>query len=290
MTEQKFNLVSKFKPAGSQPEAINKLTDGINDGMNFQTLLGVTGSGKSLDFKENIFIINKSGFIEKIKIGEFVEKNLTFPNKINDTEYQEIRDSRTISFNLQNFKTEAKEILEISKHKEDIIYEIILDDHSKIKVTKDHNCFKFNNCELNLCKTKELKIGDYIPTSNIFLFPEKTLNFINLLDYNPNFKISISELIKKYDPNFKIILNLLRETERAPKWKLHQILNKTKERGVSIDQFYKYIKILNIDLNQSNQYIKIITKGKDKCHPLIDINEDFLIFSGLYIAEGHNTG
>jgi len=42
-----FQLVSTFKPTGSQPEAINKLVEGVGNGMPFQTLLGVTGSGKT---------------------------------------------------------------------------------------------------------------------------------------------------------------------------------------------------------------------------------------------------
>lgn len=42
-----FELVSNYKPAGDQPEAINQLVEGINRGDKFQTLLGVTGSGKT---------------------------------------------------------------------------------------------------------------------------------------------------------------------------------------------------------------------------------------------------
>ncbi|MCT4638527.1 MAG: excinuclease ABC subunit UvrB [Bacteroidales bacterium] len=42
-----FNLVSKFKPTGDQPEAIVQLTDGVEQGVAAQTLLGVTGSGKT---------------------------------------------------------------------------------------------------------------------------------------------------------------------------------------------------------------------------------------------------
>jgi len=42
-----FKLVSDFKPSGDQPEAINNLVQGIKDGMHAQTLLGVTGSGKT---------------------------------------------------------------------------------------------------------------------------------------------------------------------------------------------------------------------------------------------------
>jgi len=43
----KYELHQPFAPAGDQPQAIEKLTQGINDGLKFQTLLGVTGSGKT---------------------------------------------------------------------------------------------------------------------------------------------------------------------------------------------------------------------------------------------------
>jgi excinuclease ABC subunit B len=42
-----FRLHQTFKPAGDQPEAIDKLTEGVRDGLAYQTLLGVTGSGKT---------------------------------------------------------------------------------------------------------------------------------------------------------------------------------------------------------------------------------------------------
>ena len=42
-----FRLHQAFAPAGDQPQAIDKLTEGINDGLAYQTLLGVTGSGKT---------------------------------------------------------------------------------------------------------------------------------------------------------------------------------------------------------------------------------------------------
>lgn len=46
MTER-FNLVSGYPPEGDQPHAIKKLVEGINNGYKYQTLLGVTGSGKT---------------------------------------------------------------------------------------------------------------------------------------------------------------------------------------------------------------------------------------------------
>ena len=42
-----FKLTSDYQPTGDQPKAIRQLTQGLQRGMKFQTLLGVTGSGKT---------------------------------------------------------------------------------------------------------------------------------------------------------------------------------------------------------------------------------------------------
>ena len=42
-----FNLVSKYKPSGDQPNAIKELVDGIKDNKKIQVLMGATGTGKT---------------------------------------------------------------------------------------------------------------------------------------------------------------------------------------------------------------------------------------------------
>ena len=44
---KKFDLVSNYKPAGDQPKAIKEIVKGLHNGLLNQTLLGVTGSGKT---------------------------------------------------------------------------------------------------------------------------------------------------------------------------------------------------------------------------------------------------
>jgi len=44
---KKFELISNYKPAGDQPQAIDELTNGLINGEKHQVLLGVTGSGKT---------------------------------------------------------------------------------------------------------------------------------------------------------------------------------------------------------------------------------------------------
>ena len=55
----KFILHSNYKPTGDQPEAIEKLVDGLNKGYNEQTLLGVTGSGKTFTMANVIERVNR---------------------------------------------------------------------------------------------------------------------------------------------------------------------------------------------------------------------------------------
>jgi len=55
----KFQLVSEFKPSGDQPEAIQKLAQGVELGLREQTLMGVTGSGKTFTMASVIEKVNK---------------------------------------------------------------------------------------------------------------------------------------------------------------------------------------------------------------------------------------
>lgn len=58
-----YKLYQTFEPAGDQPEAITKLTEGITDGLTFQTLLGVTGSGKTFTMANVIARLGRSTLI-----------------------------------------------------------------------------------------------------------------------------------------------------------------------------------------------------------------------------------
>ena len=59
MPEEKFQLVSSYQPTGDQPEAIDKLVQGVERGDREQTLLGVTGSGKTFTMANVIARVNR---------------------------------------------------------------------------------------------------------------------------------------------------------------------------------------------------------------------------------------
>ena len=54
-----FRVVSPYEPSGDQPQAIEKLAEGVNQGLRYQTLLGVTGSGKTFTMAKTIEAVQK---------------------------------------------------------------------------------------------------------------------------------------------------------------------------------------------------------------------------------------
>ena len=85
----KFEIVSKYRPSGDQPEAIEKLVDGINSGKKHQVLLGATGTGKTFTIANVIERVNKPTLVlahNKTLAGQlYSELKELFPN--NRVEY-----------------------------------------------------------------------------------------------------------------------------------------------------------------------------------------------------------
>tara|TARA_Y100000589_G_scaffold332261_1_gene390933 strand:- start:4866 stop:6860 length:1995 start_codon:yes stop_codon:yes gene_type:complete len=84
-----FQLTSEFSPTGDQPEAIKQLTDGIIEGEKYQTLLGVTGSGKTFTVANIINHVNRPTLVlshnKTLAAQLFSEFKQFFPN--NAVEY-----------------------------------------------------------------------------------------------------------------------------------------------------------------------------------------------------------
>ena len=85
----KFDIVSDFQPTGDQPEAISQLVEGINENEEYQTLLGVTGSGKTFTIANVITEVNKPTLVlshnKTLAAQLFSEFKQFFPN--NAVEY-----------------------------------------------------------------------------------------------------------------------------------------------------------------------------------------------------------
>ena len=76
MEHKPFVLKADYEPAGDQPQAIAKLVEGIKDGFKHQTLLGVTGSGKSIGYAEPLYLVervNGQSTTRIVQAGPFID-------------------------------------------------------------------------------------------------------------------------------------------------------------------------------------------------------------------------
>ena len=84
-----FEIISDFQPTGDQPEAISEIVSGLNQGDNYQTLLGVTGSGKTFTIANVIAEVNRPTLVlshnKTLAAQLFSEFQQFFPN--NAVEY-----------------------------------------------------------------------------------------------------------------------------------------------------------------------------------------------------------
>lgn len=89
MKKGRFQLVSTYKPCGDQPQAIAKLVTGIESGCRYQTLVGVTGSGKTFTMANVIAAVNRPTLIishnKTLAAQLYSEMRTSFPN--NAVEY-----------------------------------------------------------------------------------------------------------------------------------------------------------------------------------------------------------
>ena len=157
-----FKLVTEFEPKGDQPQAIEKLTEGVLSGKKHQVLMGVTGSGKSLDYNEPILVYEKTGtrFTPYLlPIGQFVDERLKERQEgiFEDKWY-------CFSFNPDDCATSIKPISDFLRHEApSSMWEVTTDCGRKTLITGDHNLWVLRNGDLRLIRTSDLDVGDYIP-------------------------------------------------------------------------------------------------------------------------------
>ncbi len=114
-----FKLIADMKPKGDQPKAIEKLVE-CTKKHKLNTLLGVTGSGKSLTPDELVLLYDENGMQIVTPIGEFIDKRLE-SQKISDNGETEIlpvsnKKCYTLSINPKSKQVEKKEILSFIRH------------------------------------------------------------------------------------------------------------------------------------------------------------------------------
>jgi len=290
-----FQISKRLKPCGDQPKAIDELTAGIEDGLRFQTLLGATGTGKSLDADEPLLVYGADGPSLR-PIGEFVtdrlnraEDRFTTPDGT-DVGLLSDPELRALSFDPVTGETRLRPIVSVSRHRApDRMYLVRTACGREILTTPDHNFFALRNGEIRLMRTTDLSEIDHlpIPLSIPDSSPLRELHLEEFLpaDISVRAKGFFSSLVSEYGRDGA--LRLLAEHYSDPRAKLWSILNE-KKGGVPLSKFVPICKQLSSDWVKT--HIRDVRARMSPSHSLplrLGLEPHVLRLLGHYLAEGH---
>jgi len=300
-----FKLVSDFQPTGDQPEAIRQLVESLRAGNQRQTLLGATGTGKSLDAAEPLYWeenVNGQWRPYVGTIGQFVEAQLgacASVAQIDDTQSAiyptEKPRFRALSFNPQTATAEAKPITAAIRHRAPrTMYRVTTACGRSALLTGDHNLWVLREGTLRLLPTSAIAAGDRVPLPSVLPEPQNdlaTLDLMALLGKDPLF-VAANEVMAEAAANVGRLrlVEDLRAFYKAPEQKVNGILRRASDSRLPIG-------VIN-ELLAGSDHLRDVWDGSsvriagklDRCAlpAELAVTDSLLRLIGYYIAEGNS--
>ena len=272
----KFNLESDFAPTGDQPAAIEKLTQGLRDGLRDQTLLGVTGSGKSVVGSSKVFVKRNDAFLYLpiAQLGNVFSKYL--PDNQEATQVATLKlPLQTVAFTPDNGRTSLKRVAEISRHRyTGELYTVKTACGRVNQFTDSHNVFALRDCTLQLLKSSSLRVGDWLPVPDVLpAAGSKGVDYLDMREWLPEDAFYVA----------------VERPETIP------VGTVTKRKLWGVTNVGERIRIADYHLlARSADEARMDRVGSNKLRATIPVivpaKRALWRFIGLYIAEGHSTG
>ncbi|HVA11015.1 MAG TPA: LAGLIDADG family homing endonuclease, partial [Candidatus Dormibacteraeota bacterium] len=269
----KFRLSSDFKPTGDQPAAIAALTKGLQEDMHHQTLLGVTGSGKSVIGSSKVLVARygtclyipieqlSTVFSDHLPQGADIAQAVTLSSSL-----------ETLSLNTEKGDTAFSRVTEVSRHTyEGDLYTVESACGRSNQFTDSHNVYVLRDGCLKLIASKALRVGDWLPVPDIL--PANSNNGISELD------------LRQWLPgdNFYVALS---DVENIPTGTLSQQKLWRVRRQRERIRLADYRTLSRTSFEARLDFVG--TRSRHAAIPLtIGASRELWRFIGLFIAEGH---
>ena len=175
-TGGQFDLVSDFEPMGDQPQAINELVDGIERGDAHQTLLGATGTGKSLGYDDPVYLTAHRGDDAETMvkpIGAVVDDLMDTYGAPRQGETEETvlpeGTYSTLAFDAESGSVAETPVRAVTRHAApDRMYRVTTECGRAATMTGDHNLWVLRDGELQLIDTADARPTDALPVPTSF--------------------------------------------------------------------------------------------------------------------------
>ncbi len=272
----KFQIKSDYKPTGDQPSAIVALTDGLKKGTKEQTLLGVTGSGRSVAGSSKVFIEHngKTYYVSINTFDRLFEKGMPETDDATQVVILMNNDAETLALNTKTGQSIKASIKEITRHKYyGNLYDVSTSCGRSNTFTDSHNVYVLRGGELHLVRSDSLQVRDYLPIPENIAIGGKGVDYIDLREWLPedNFYVRTEHV----EPVLAQIVG------RNKYWRL-----KNRNERLAMEVYKSLDRTVF-----SARHDRVSSSKLAASVPLILPSTDNLWrFLGLYIAEGHSTG
>ena len=297
-----FELIAEYKPAGDQGPAIEALCEGIGAGLAHQTLLGVTGSGKSVGYDDSVFVVEVVGGVRQTqvcRVGELIDNLFREydAGHTGDGDTQVLSPPRSrrfyaYAFDSSSGATDLHRITEFTRHSAPQMYRVRTKCGREVHLTGDHNLWVLRDGELTLRETEGVQCGDYLPIPTDLSY-KSYLSSFDVLRYLEGSTLKVRAdaalLACEQQQDTAYIRRALSGAGMQSGSMLFAARHRTRGRGFSIDSYRRRPQETDsLDDFHESTAVRI---GGNKTHneipvPLL-LTDNFLRLLGYHIAEGN---
>jgi excinuclease ABC B subunit len=303
----RFELQASYTPAGDQPQAIEGLIDGLESGLAHQTLLGVTGSGKSIGYDDPLYLIeqvNGQRQARLVKAGPFIDELMAAQGLVAgeraETEQCACVDRAfyTLAYDPSRGATGDYPVAAFLRHRApEKMFRLRTRCGRELTLTGDHNLWVLRDGALQLIRTEDARSSDFLPMPES-LAQDSTqsegMQILDIVPYLEDTKLSVyaEAPILRYvaAAGSAAFMSSIRACAINPYGKLAAIRHGLRGRGLKVRHFL-HLMTATDRLAQGYENAAIFVGGKKQSCRLparLPLTDSLLAFFGYYIAEGNS--
>ena len=278
-----FKVISDYRPSGDQPTAIDELAKSVRRGDRFQTLLGATGTGKSVAWDEPVTVHLGSDQYYRGPIGKLGDRLLGPDQMMPSLEATPPDHWRVFAWDAHTGKTQWQRITGVSRHRSpEQLYRLTSACGREVTVTSDHSVWILRDGRLHLISGNEVRVGDALPVPCALPEPAEPMSSLNLLSLLEKGGRSLSVRVRSGVTLGDDLRPALESHYPQATWVKEW--NVRRGEGVSIAAGTTLLDRQVVSLSDLSLH------GKRYAQPAsLELTEELGLVFGQYLAEGHGA-
>ncbi len=299
-----FRVEAPYKATGDQPQAIEKLLQGLQSGYRQQTLLGATGTGKSLGYTDEVYIVEERNGERTARvrpIGPLIDELLAAaPDAIAMVGDSQVltREAVDALYYVQSFDPESGAVglypvQAFTRHTPTAtMFRVSTACGRAATLTGDHNLWVLRQGRLTLIETADARPSDYIPLPELLLAPGERTQ-LDVLAYVPATRVYVHAPAPLASFVAKGGANTFRKTVDASgvsgQSKLYALRNGLRGSGLAAGTLRELLASTdNLGGGWEPEAARVGGKaGRSGIPARLPLTPAILALLGAYIAEGH---